>query len=263
VSAPGVVRRGSPYVSVVIPTLNEASNIGWVLERMPDGVDEVILVDGRSSDGTVEAAFAVRPSTRVMRETSPGKGAALRLGFAVARGAIVVMLDADGSMHPREIPRYVARIEEGFDLVKGSRFAPEGGTVDISRVRALGNFGLLAVANALYGCRFTELCYGFMALRREAIARLDLTADGFEIEAQIVTTAVREGLRVCEVPSFESARRTGVSNLRTTRDGMRVLREVLRVRRRPLGVSILPNLSPPDWPPSSAPEIALDATAEA
>jgi glycosyltransferase involved in cell wall biosynthesis len=255
-------RHGRPRVSVVIPTLNEAPNIGWVLERIPDEVGEVILVDGRSSDGTIDAALAVRPDARVMHEPRPGKGVALRLGFGVATGDMVVMLDADGSMHPREIPRFVARIEEGFDLVKGSRFTREGGTVDISRVRAVGNLGLLAVTNRLYGCRFTELCYGFMALRRSVIPRLALTADGFEIEAQIVASALRADLRVCEVPSFESARRSGVSHLRVARDGTRVLREVVRARGRRARPPQGPDVPTPDWPPSR-PELALDARAEA
>lgn len=260
-SGEGADAQGRPRVSVVIPTLNEASNIGWVLEHIPDHLGEVILVDGRSTDGTVDAARAVRPDVRVMREPRPGKGAALRLGFGVARGDVVVMLDADGSMHPREIPRFLARIEEGFDLVKGSRFTSEGGTVDISRVRAVGNLSLLAVANRLYGCRFTELCYGFMALRRNVIPRLGLTADGFEIEAQIVASALREGLRVCEVPSFESARRSGVSHLRVARDGTRVLREVIRVRRRPLAAPRPPDLPTSDWPPPT-PELVLRAPSE-
>ena len=140
------------------------------------------------------------------------------------------MLDADGSMHPREIDRFVAAILAGHDVVKGSRFMPEAGTTDISRLRALGNFGHLGLANVLYRQRFTELCYGFMAFRREAIPQLRLNADGFEIETQIVTHAVRAGLRIAEVPSFEADRRFGESNLRTFRDGARVLRELLRAR---------------------------------
>jgi glycosyltransferase involved in cell wall biosynthesis len=217
-------------VSVVIPTLDEAENIGWVLERIPPEVDEVILVDGRSTDGTVEVARAARPDIRVVSEPVPGKGAALRAGFAAARGDVIVMIDADGSMHPREISRYVARIAEGYDLVKGSRFLAGGGTTDISRLRAAGNLALLACANRLYECRFTELCYGFMAFRRSALDQLRLSADGFEIETQIVLAALREHLRVAEVPSFESARRNGTSNLRTFRDGGRVLRELVRAR---------------------------------
>jgi glycosyltransferase involved in cell wall biosynthesis len=219
-----------PAVSAVIPTLNEEQNIGWVLERLPSCVDEVIIVDGRSSDDTVFWALSVRPDARIVHQPAPGKGAALRAGFEAANGDVIVMLDADGSMHPREIERYVEAIDAGYDLVKGSRFLPGAGTTDISRLRAVGNFALLGLANRLYGCRFTELCYGYMALRRTALPRLQLTADGFEIETQIVAHAVRAGLRITEVPSFEATRRFGESNLRTFRDGTRVLRELVRAR---------------------------------
>src|SRR4029077_14277598 len=119
-----------PAVSAVIPTLNEERNIGWVLERLPRCVDEVVIVDGRSTDDTVFAALASRPDARIVREQTPGKGAALRAGFEAAGGDIIVMLDADGSMHPREIDRFLEAIDAGYDLVKGSRFMPEGGTTD-------------------------------------------------------------------------------------------------------------------------------------
>jgi glycosyltransferase involved in cell wall biosynthesis len=217
-------------VTSVIPALNEARNIGWVLSRLPDCVDEVVVVDGRSTDGTIAAALRVRPDSTIVYERTVGKGAALRAGFAQARGEVVVMLDADGSMNPAEITRYVAKLQDGYDLVKGSRFLPSGGTTDISRLRNIGNLALLAIANRLYGSAFTELCYGFMAFRRDALRRLALTADGFEIETQIVAHALRAGLRVAEVPSFEAERRSGTSNLRTVRDGSRVLRELLHAR---------------------------------
>jgi glycosyltransferase involved in cell wall biosynthesis len=227
----GIAERRRPRaVSAVIPTLNEERNIGWVLERLPRCVDEVIVVDGRSSDDTLFAALRARPDARIVWETTPGKGAALRAGFEAATGEVVVMLDADGSMDPREISRFLDAIDEGYDLVKGSRFLPGAGTTDISRLRAVGNLALLGLANGLYGCRFSELCYGFMALRRSALRRLHLSADGFEIETQIVTHAVRAGLQIAEVPSFEADRRFGESNLRTFRDGARVLREMLRAR---------------------------------
>jgi glycosyltransferase involved in cell wall biosynthesis len=219
-------------VSVVVPALNEAENIGWVLDRLPACVDEVLVVDGRSVDDTIGAALRARPDARIVAEMRPGKGAAVRAGFAAARGDYVVMLDADGSMEPAEISRYVALLDEGYDVVKGSRFLAGGGTTDISRLRAVGNFTLLGIVNALYGCRFTELCYGFMGFRRSAIERLCLDASGFEVETQIVTHAVRARLRIAEVPSFEAERRSGESNLRTFRDGNRVLNELFRARLR-------------------------------
>lgn len=217
-------------VSVVIPALNEARNIGWVLQRIPASVDEVIVVDGCSTDETVAAALRARPDARIVREARPGKGAALRAGFGHASGDVIVMLDADGSMEPADIVRYVALVEEGYELVKGSRFLPSGGTADISRLRNAGNFALLALANRIYRCSFTELCYGYMAFSSDVLRRLALTADGFEIEAQIVAHALRCELRVAEVASFEAARRSGASNLRTVRDGGRVLRELVRGR---------------------------------
>ena len=97
-------KHNPPWVSVVIPTLNEAKNLPYVLPRIPDWVHEVILVDGHSSDGTVEIAQELRPDVRVEIQKGKGKGDALRQSFEVASGDIIIMLDADGSTDPAEIP---------------------------------------------------------------------------------------------------------------------------------------------------------------
>jgi glycosyltransferase involved in cell wall biosynthesis len=219
-----------PEVSVVIPTLNEEQNIAWVLDRLPAEVDEVLIVDGRSTDRTIEAALAARPDARVILEHRPGKGAALRAGFDAARGDYIVMLDADGSMNPAEITRFVDALREGGELVKGSRFMPDGGTTDMTFIRKAGNATLCGLVNVLYGCRFTDLCYGFCGFRRAALAELGLSSDGFEIETEIVVRSVRARLRIAEVPSFESPRRHGDSNLSAWRDGRRILRTLLHER---------------------------------
>jgi glycosyltransferase involved in cell wall biosynthesis len=217
-------------LTVVIPTMNEARNLPWVLERLPDIADEVIIVDGMSTDGTVDVAKQIRPDVRVVMERQPGKGAALRAGFAAAKGRYVVMIDADGSMDPAEIVRYVDMLRRDCDFVKGSRFREGGGTSDMSFVRKQGNAALLQTVNALYRVNMTDLCYGFMGFRRDKLGLLNLESDGFEIETEIIVRAIKVGLRIGEVPSFEAERRHGESNLNAWRDGRRVLRTLLSER---------------------------------
>jgi glycosyltransferase involved in cell wall biosynthesis len=217
-------------VSLVVPTLDEERNVAWVLQRLPAGLHEVILVDGRSTDDTVAVARAVRSDIRVVLERRPGKGAALRAGFAAAHGEYVVMIDADGSMNPSEIPRFVRALDAGCDFVKGSRFAPGGGTDDMDVLRRVGNGALMTAVNVLYRTNFSDLCYGFMAFRRDKLAALRLGSDGFEIETEMVVRAVIAGLRIGEVPSFEAERQYGESNLRPWRDGRRVLGTLLSER---------------------------------
>src|SRR5439155_7208795 len=138
-------------VSVVIPTLNEAENVPHVLARLPAWLDEVILVDAHSTDGTVEVARRVRPGLRGLQQSGHGKGNALAEGCAAATGDIIVTLDADGSTDPAEIPRFVAALRTGADFVKGSRFAPGGASSDITPTRRLGNRALRALVNLTYG----------------------------------------------------------------------------------------------------------------
>jgi glycosyltransferase involved in cell wall biosynthesis len=227
-------------VTVVIPTKNEARNIVWVLEHMDPMVDEIVIVDGMSTDGTVEVARMVRPDVVIVDHPVPGKGEAVRAGFRAATGDIVVMMDADGSMSPAEIRRFVEAVAAGNDFVKGSRFLEGGGTLDMTYLRRFGNWGLVALANLLLGASHSELCYGFMAFRRTRIESLGLRSTGFEIETEIVVRAHRLGLSTLEVPSFESPRRYGTSNLNTFRDGWRVLRTLVRewAVRLPAGTAV-------------------------
>ncbi|MFI7601574.1 glycosyltransferase family 2 protein [Actinoplanes sp. NPDC049681] len=230
-------------VSVVIPALNEARNLPHVLNRIPADVFEIIVVDGGSVDDTVAAARRTRPGITVIRQARSGKGNALATGFAVCRGDYVVMIDADGSMDPGEIGRFVAALEAGADYVKGSRFLAAGGSTDLTVLRRLGNRALTVLLNALYGTRCSDLCYGYNACRRCCIPAFRLPdpadptrpsrlGDGFEIETLLTLRIVRSGLSVREVPSFESRRLSGRSNLHTFRDGSRVLAVIVRERLR-------------------------------
>lgn len=198
-----------PTVSVVVPALNEEENLPHVLPGIPMWVHEVVLVDGHSTDGTVEVARRLRPDIRIIQQEGRGKGAALRTGFAVATGDIVVMLDADGSMDPAEIPAFVGVLRAGADFAKGSRFLQGGGTVDMPLYRQLGNWGFVVLVRLLFGGRYSDLCYGYNAFWRRVLPQLKLDGDGFEIETMMNVRALHAGLKIVEVPSFEAKRMYG------------------------------------------------------
>ncbi len=151
-----------------------------------------------------------------------------------------------GSADPAEIPVFVDALMSGADFAKGTRFAPGGGSADITRLRAHGNSVLCAFVNRCYGTRYTDLCYGFNVFWRRVVPLLGLDAtspppvanggklwgDGFEVETLINIRVAVADLVVAEVPSFEHRRIHGVSNLNAVRDGLRVLRTILRERSR-------------------------------
>ena len=225
-------RPAEPRVSVVIPALNEAENLYYVLPRIPVDVDEVILVDGHSTDDTVQIARKLLPDIRVVPQGGSGKGSALRTGFEAATGDVIVMLDADGSTDPGEIHLFVGGLRAGADFVKGSRFAVGGGTADMPLHRQLGNKAFVLLTRILFGARYTDLCYGYNAFWRDVVPLLDLDATGFEVETMMNIRAHRVGLRIAEVPSFEHARFHGEGRLRTFVDGWRVLKTIFAERRR-------------------------------
>jgi glycosyltransferase involved in cell wall biosynthesis len=225
-------------VSIVIPALNEAKNLPYVLPRIPPDVHEVILVDGYSTDDTVEIARSLLPTVRIVYQEGRGKGAALRTGFAAATGDVIVMLDADGSTDPVEIPAFVGALRAGFDFAKGSRFLQGGGTADMPLIRQLGNQSFVSLVQLLFGGRYSDLCYGYNAFWKRVLPLLEIDCDGFEVETLMNVRALRANLRIIEVPSFEAKRVYGEGRLKAIPDGWRVLKTIFRERfRRPANVT--------------------------
>ncbi len=217
-------------MTAVIPTFNEQYGIEWVLRNIPPWVEELVLIDGLSTDQTEALARAIQPKIVVVHQHARGKGAAVRAGFEAATSDIVVMLDADGSTDPREIPRFVGALVAGADFVKGSRSLAGGGSDDFTPLRRLGNRFFVALVRVLFGVRFTDLCYGYVAFWRHHLDALELTSTGFELETALALGAVKARLQIREVPSYELARREGKSNLHAFGDGLGVLREILKRR---------------------------------
>lgn len=218
----------NPSVSVIIPTFNEAGNLPHILYLLDDNY-EIIVVDGHSTDNTLGIVKSIKPSAKIITQSRRGKGNALVEGFNAATGDIIVMLDADGSAHPKEIKDFVDALISGADFAKGSRFVEFGGSSDFTPLRKLGNKFLNKVFNVKFNSQYTDLCYGYNAFWSYCLNKIDLESagDGFEIETYLNAAVTAAGLKVVEVPSFEYPRIHGVSKLRPFRDGFRVLKVIV------------------------------------
>lgn len=220
----------SVEVDVIIPTRNEEENIAIVIHELKKlGYHNILVIDANSQDKTAEIARSL--GATVVFQEGTGKGAALRQAFAHdwVSSDFVVMMDADGSMCPKEVSRFVKALCSGADVAKGSRFLPHGYSEDLNLIRRIGNKILLALVNTLWSTSYTDLCYGFGAFRRSALEKLrpHLGSTNFEIETEICIKAKKLGLKVVEVPSFELRRNGGKSNLSTFGDGFRILRSII------------------------------------
>lgn len=210
-------------ISLIVPTLNEFSNIKYVFPNIPDFIDEIIVIDGGSTDGTIEEIMKFRKDAKIVIHRVPGKGTALKKGFEVATGDIIIMMDADGSHDPKELPSLISPVLNGYDVSKASRLLPGGGSDDFTPFRRFGNKMFTTLVNKMYGANYTDLCYGLLAFKRDAIKRMNCKSDGFEIETEQSIRMIKAGLNIKEVPSFEFARRYGDSRLNSIRDGYRIL----------------------------------------
>jgi glycosyltransferase involved in cell wall biosynthesis len=216
-------------VSLVIPAKNERHTILDVVQGAQRHVDEIIVIDGHSTDGTADLARSL--GAKVFLDSGAGKGAAIRLGLAKAREPITVFMDADGSHSPADIPRLLHALEgEQLDLVIGSRI--RGGSDEWSGsfgrfVRMFGSHVILLAINYRWGIRLTDCQNGFRAIRTEAGRKIGLNENGFAIEQEMVMKCLIHGLRVGETGCHEYERKTGESKLNLFKVSPAILRTVV------------------------------------
>jgi glycosyltransferase involved in cell wall biosynthesis len=218
-------------VSLVIPARNEEATLPMVLQdvcrvlpQLNGYQTELILVDDHSTDRTAEIARSFG-ATVVSNPGKPGKGMALRTGFAHASGQILAMMDADYSHRAEELPLLLGALGDGVGLVIGSRVV--GGSEEYTHIRALGNVFLSAALGICTGRYLSDALNGFKVFRREIFSDFRYTSTSFEIEIEIIANTLRKGYRIVEVSSHERARAGGEIKSRVVRHGTRFLLRIL------------------------------------
>jgi glycosyltransferase involved in cell wall biosynthesis len=218
-------------LSLIIPAKDEEATLGNLLEDLNntipklEGYDvEVIIVDDHCKDRT--AAIARAMGARVVEnKRKPGKGNALRAGFEAANGELLMMMDADYSHRPEDMPGFLSAMREGVGLVIGSRVF--GGSEEYTHIRALGNVFLSGALGLSVGRYLSDALNGYKLFRRDVFTSFEYTSRMFEIEIEIIANTMRKGYRVVEVVSHERARAGGEMKSRVVRHGTRFLLRII------------------------------------
>jgi len=220
-------------VSVVIPCLNEANSLAFCVDKALNAFrasglsGEVIVADNGSTDGSIQIAEG--HGARVVHVAERGYGAALQAGIAAARGPFIVMGDADDSYDFTEVPRFVEKLREGYDIVMGNRFRGgiKPGAMPPSH-KYIGNPGLTALLNTLFRARIGDSYCGMRGFTRALYDRLDVRSTGMEFALEMIIKAAQIGARIAEVPIILWPDKRGrAPHLRSFRDGWRSLRFML------------------------------------
>ncbi len=214
-------------VSLIVLTWNEAVGFKEIMPKINrKWVDEIIVVDGGSTDGTVE--LAKQMGFKVVVQKKHGRGNAFREGMENASGDVLVFFSPDGNEEPADIPKLVAMIGRGCDMVIASRFGYHSKSFDATFIRRLGNKFFTCLTNLLFGTRLTDAVNGFRAIRKPVMQSLNTTAETFEIETQMTIRCAKKGHKMCEIPTIEGKRISGSGKLSTIVDGTKYLLLILR-----------------------------------
>lgn len=203
-------------VSVIIPAKNEAKGLESVINCVKKYSNDVIVVDGHSNDGSRQ--IAKKCGARFFLDHFKGKGDAVRLGLKKTKSPIIIIFDSDGSPTAIDIPKLVKEIEKGADMVITSRRT--GGSFDFEItlngiMRTFGSDFMAYLVNRKFGTNFSDVLYNLRAIRKDVADKLNISANGFDIEQEMLVLALKDNYKVVEIPSRENARKWGKSKLHT------------------------------------------------
>jgi glycosyltransferase involved in cell wall biosynthesis len=219
--------------TLAILALNEIEAIQVVVPQIQrDWVDEIIVVDGGSTDGTIEWCEA--HGLRVLRQRRRGYGAGMREVIEIAQGDVVIEFMADGNCDPAAIPRLIEKMSEGYDLVIGSRYTDGARSFDDTWVTRFGNWGFTKMINVLFGGSFTDAMMGFRAYRIAAFKTMQIDEDGLTFPTQGSIEFTKHGYKIGEVGANEPKRIGGVRKAHNLRTGLALLKMIARERFRPV-----------------------------
>lgn len=216
-------------VTLIAGTLNELEAAKVVLPRIDRAVvHEIIVVDGGSTDGTVE--FCESQGYTVFTQKERGYGSAMREAAARAKGDLIIEFPPDGNSLPEKVPDVVRKLEEGYDLVIASRYAPGARSDDDDFLTGIGNWGFTFVTNLLFWSSYTDVLVGFRGYRKSALEKVSMTAPGLEWSIQMPIQFRKKRLKTADIPAIEPARIGGVRKMRPFRTGWQILKILIKER---------------------------------
>ena len=205
--------------TLLVLTLNEIEGLKLILPRVNrDWVDEIVAVDGGSTDGTIE--YLKKNGIRIVNQKSKGVCGAYWEGFEAATGDVIIPFSPDNNSLPELIPALVAKMKQGYDMVIASRYLDGAKSYDDDPVTALGNWMFTKSVNLCFGAKFTDTLVMFRAFRKDILDRLGMDEKKRPVfEMQLCIRCAKQGLRVAEIPADEPKRIGGVRKMRPLYNG--------------------------------------------
>ena len=216
-------------VAIIIPTKNEVEGVMKVLPKLnKEWANEIVLVDGNSTDGTVEEA--TKQGFKVIHQKDKGAGNAMRLGVKNTNSDFVMFFSPDGNHVPEDIPKLIEKIKEGYDMVHLSRFGKNSSSQD-ARDYFYGYFGnnmFTFLVNIFFGGNYTDSLNGFRIFKRDAFERLETQSESLVIDQETYIRALKKKFKSCEIDGDEPSRIGGERKMKPVSTGAQLGWQIIK-----------------------------------